>query len=446
MQKDKIKISDHFSYNRLLRFTVPSIIMMIFTSIYGVVDGLFVSNFTGKTSFAAINFIIPYTMILSAAGFMLGTGGNAYISKLLGEEKKNESKSVFSLIVFVTVISGIILTVIGEIFLRPVAVILGAQGQLLEDAVFYGRIVLCGTTLYMLQSEFQSLFSTDGKPKLGLTVTILSGLSNIILDWLLVGILKYGLTGAAVATVISMSVGGILPIFYFVFNKGDDLRFVKFKFDGRALIRICSNGMSEMVTNISMSTVSMLFNAQLLKISGEDGVAAYGVLMYVGFVFLSAFIGYSLGSAPITGFNYGAKNIPELKNIFKKSMTLIICFSVFMVAFSYLMSVPFSKIFTGYDDQLYQVTLDGFMIYSLSFLFAGIAIYSSSFFTALNNGLVSAIISFLRMFVFQVAAVLTLPVFFGIYGVWWSIVTAEFLAAAVSVIFLAANRKKYHYI
>lgn len=435
----------HFTYGKLLRFTVPSIIMMIFSSIYGVVDGLFVSNFAGKTTFAAINFIMPYLMLLSVGGFMLGTGGNAYISKLLGEGKPEKAREIFSLVIYTTLIGGIIICILGQIMIRPVAVLLGAEGEMLDNAVKYGRIVLAGGVPFMLQMEFQSLFNTAGKPKLGLGITIAAGVSNIILDALLITVFRLGYVGAAAATVIGMCIGGVLPMLYFVFDRSGTLHIVKPKFDGKALIQICTNGMSEMVTNISMSLVSMLFNTQLLRYAGENGVAAYGVLMYVNMIFLSAFIGYSMGCAPIIGFHYGSKNTDELKSLFSKSLKLIGIFALCMVGLSYALAVPLSKIFTGYDKALYELTVSGFMIYSLSFLFAGVPIFGSAFFTALSNGKVSALISFLRTLVFEMLCVLILPQFLGTKGIWLSIVFAEVLAALTACTAFMINKKKYGY-
>ena len=408
----------HFTYEKLLRFTVPSIIMMIFSSVYGVVDGLFVSNFAGKTAFAAINFIMPYLMLLSVGGFMLGTGGNAYISKLLGEGKSEKAREIFSLVIYTTLIGGLIVTILGLALIKPVAVLLGAEGQMLDDAVRYGRIVLAGGVPFMYQIEFQSLFSTAGKPELGLGITIAAGVANIVLDALLIAVFWLGYVGVAATAVIGMCIGGVLPVLYFVFNKSGTLYLVKTKFDGKALLNICTNGMSEMVTNISMPLVSMLFNTQLLKHAGYDGVAAYGVMMYVNMIFMSAFIGYSLGSAPIIGFHYGAGNTDELKSLFSKSMKLIGIFSLCMVGLSYALAVPLSKIFTGYDKVLYELTISGFMIYSQPFLFVGVPIFGSAFFTALSNGRVSALISFLRTLVFEMLCVLIPPQFLDTNGIW----------------------------
>lgn len=441
----KIQLSDHFSYKKLLRFTLPSIIMMIFTSIYSVVDGFFVSNFAGKTPFAAVNFIMPFLMILGAFGFMFGTGGSALISKTMGEGDKERAKRLFSLFIYVSAGCGVVIAVIGIIFIRPVAEFLGAEGAMLDDCIRYGRIVLIALPAFMLQFEFQSLFVTAEKPHLGLGVTIAAGVTNMMLDALFVAVFSLGLVGAAAATAISQCVGGIIPVFYFLCPNSSTLRLTRTKFDGRALFKACTNGVSELMSNISMSIVGMLYNMQLIKYAGENGVAAYGVLMYVNFIFLAAFIGYSVGTAPVIGYNYGSGNHSELKNLLKKSLRLIGIFSVVMVVAAEGLARPLAAMFVGYDSELFEMTLRGFIIYSFSFLFSGTAIFGSSFFTALNNGLISALISFLRTLVFQVAAVLIFPLIWGIDGIWMSIVAAELMAVGVTVMFLLMKRKKYHY-
>ena len=446
MREDTISLSHHFTYKKLLRYTLPSIVMMIFSSVYSIVDGLFVSNFAGKIPLAAINFIMPYLMILSAGGFMLGTGGNAYISKLLGEGKKEHARRIFSLIVCTTFIGGFILVIIGQIFLRPVGRLLGAQGEMLDNAVVYGRIVLCGGIPYMLQIEFQSLFNTAGKPKLGLAITVIAGVMNIVLDAVLIGGFQLGLIGAAAATTISMSFGGIVPVLCFFCDRKGDLYLVKPVWDGKALAQICWNGISEMVTNISMSLVSMLYNVRLLAVAGENGVAAYGVLMYVNMIFISAFIGYSLGTAPMIGFHFGAQNREELKSLLKKSAVILSAFAVAMVIISLALSAPLSRLFTAYDRALYEMTVHGFRIYAFSFAFAGIPIFGSSFFTALSNGKISAVISFLRTLVFQTGSVLILPLFLGLNGIWLSIVIGEALASAVAIAFILKNKERYGYL
>lgn len=441
----RIRLSDHFDYKTLLRYTYPSIIMMVFASIYGVVDGFFVSNFVGKTAFTAVNFIMPFLMILGSAGFMFGTGGGALIAKTMGEGKKEKANSLFSLIVYASAGCGILLAVLGLLLIRPLASALGAEGQLLEDSVTYGRIILMAIPAYMLQFEFQSLFATAEKPTLGLCVTVAAGLTNMVLDALFVAVLPFGLEGAAAATAVSQCVGGILPLVYFARPNNSALRLGRTRLDGRALVKTCVNGSSELMSNISMSVVSMLYNVQLLRYAGEDGVAAYGVLMYVSMVFQAVFIGYSVGTAPIIGYHYGAQNHGELKSLRKKSMVLIGVFAVVMFAASYALARPLSLLFVGYDEGLLRLTLHAFSIFSFSFLFSGYAIFGSSFFTALNNGLISAAISFMRTLVFQIAAVLIFPLFWKVDGIWLSIVAAEVMAVAVTALFLKLNQKKYQY-
>ncbi|WP_300846813.1 MATE family efflux transporter [uncultured Acetatifactor sp.] len=441
----KIQLSDSFDYKKLLRFTFPSIIMMVFTSIYGVVDGFFVSNFVGKTPFAAVNFIMPFLMILGTVGFMFGTGGSALIAITMGAGDKERAQRLFSLFIYVSAICGILIGALGIVVIRPVAAWLGAEGEMLDNCVVYGRIILAVLPALILQYEFQSFFITAEKPKLGLAVTVAAGVANMVLDALFVGVLRWGLVGAAAATAISQSVGGIIPLIYFGRPNTSLLRLTRTKFDGRALLKVCTNGSSELMSNISMSVVGMLYNIQLMKYAGEDGVAAYGVLMYVNMIFLAAFIGYSVGVAPVVGYHYGAGNHEELKGLLKKSLVLIGIFSVSMVILAEGLARPLALIFVGYDPELLDMTLRGFLVYSFSFLFAGLAIYGSSFFTALGNGLVSALISFLRTMVFQVAAVLIFPLIWGLDGIWFSIVAAELVAALVTVAFLAGKRKKYHY-
>ena len=445
MAKTEIRLSDHFTAGRLLRFTLPSIVMMIFTSIYGVVDGYFVSNFVGKTAFAAVNFIFPFLMILGTLGFMFGTGGSALVSCTLGARDNLRANRIFSLLIYVSILLGIVITVLGIVFLRPVAKLLGAEGRMLEDCVLYGRIILLALPAYILQMEFQSFFITAEKPQLGLWVTVASGVTNMVLDALLVGIFPLGLVGAALATALSQAVGGLIPLFYFSRPNSSLLQLGKTTFDAQALLRTCTNGCSELMSNVSMSLVSMLYNIQLLRYAGENGIAAYGTMMYVNMIFLAAFIGYSIGTAPVVGFHFGAQNHPELKGLLRKSLGIIAVFSVSMLGMGFLLARPLSHLFVGYDPELMELTVNGFYIFAFSFLFAGFAIFSSGFFTALNDGLTSALISFLRTLVFQIAAVLLLPLIWGINGIWWSIVIAEAMAVVVGCIFLVCKQKKYQY-
>ena len=419
--------------------------MLVFTSIYGVVDGFFVSNFVGKVPFTAVNFIMPVLMILGAFGFMFGTGGGALIAKTLGEGKPEKANGLFSLIVYVSAACGVVLGVLGMVSIRSAASALGAQGQLLEDSVAYARIVLMAVPAYILQFEFQCLFSTSEKPVLGLYVTIAAGCTNMVLDALFVAVLHWGLEGAAAATALSQFVGGAVPLIYFARPNGSLLRLGRADLDGRALWRACTNGASELMSNISMSVVSMLYNAQLLRYAGEDGVAAYGVLMYVSLVFQAVFIGYAVGTAPVIGYHYGAQHHEELRGLRRRSMAIVAVFAAAMFAAAQWLGRPLSLLFVGYDEGLLSMTVRAFSIFSFCFLFSGFAIFGSSFFTALNDGLVSAAISFLRTLVFQVAAVLLFPLVWGVDGIWLSIVAAEVLAVAVTAAFLWGLRKRYRY-
>lgn len=443
----RIQLSDHFTYSKLIRFTLPSIAMMIFTSIYGVVDGFFVSNFAGKTPFSAINIIWPFLMIMATVGFMFGTGGTAIVAKTFGEGNKEKANEYFSLFIYVAFALGVIFAIFGIVFIRPIAVLLGAEGELLENCVVYARIILTTLPFYVLQLLFQSFFPAAEKPQLGLAVTVSAGVTNMVLDAVLVTLLpqEYKLAGAAIATAMSQFVGGVIPLIYFFRKNSSILRLGKTNFDGRAILKACTNGSSEFMSNVSMSIVGMLYNIQLLKYAKENGVAAYGVMMYVSMIFSAAFIGYSIGTAPVISYHNGAQNYKELKGLFRKSLIIIGVFGIAMVAAAELLAIPLAKIFVGYDAELMALTVSGFRIFALSFIFMGFAIFSSGFFTALNDGLTSALISFLRTLVFQIAAVLLLPMIWGIDGVWISIVVAEVMAVVISAVFLVIRQKDYYY-
>lgn len=443
----KIQLSDHFTYGRLIRFTLPSIAMMIFTSIYSVVDGFFVSNFAGKTPFTAVNLIMPFLMIVSTVGLMFGTGGTAIVSKTMGEGKPDKANRYFSLFVYVAFVLGAVLAVLSIAFLRPIAQLMGAQGDLLENCLVYGRIILIALPFYVLQMLFQSFFVAAEKPQLGLAVTISSGVTNMVLDAVLVMLLpqQHKLAGAAVATAMSQLVGGVVPLFYFGRPNSSLLRMGKASFDGRAITKACLNGSSEFMSNISMSLVGMLYNLQLLKYAGENGVAAYGIMMYVSMIFSGTFMGYTIGTAPVIGYHDGAQNHSELHSLLRKSLIMLGTFGLAMVAAAELLAVPLARLFVGYDAELMQLTVSGFRVFALSFVFMGYGIFGSGFFTALNDGLTSALISFLRTLVFQTAAALLLPLLFGIDGVWFSIVVAEVMATLLTALFLVLKQKKYLY-
>ena len=445
MPKLNIQLSDHFTYGRLLRFVMPSIVMMVFTSIYGVVDGFFVSNFTGKTAFASINLIMPFIMVLGGMGFMIGTGGTALVSKVLGEGDPERANRYFSMMILFTLGLGAVLSAIGVIFMPQVAELLGATEEMLADCVLYGRIVTGFTVAFMLQNVFQSFLIAAEKPKLGLIVTVAAGVTNMVLDAVFVGVLRWGVAGAAIATGLSQCVGGVLPLVYFLRPNSSRLRLRGTRLEVRAILQACGNGSSELMSNISSSLVSVLYNFQLLRYIGEDGVSAYGVLMYVQFVFVAIDIGYAIGCAPIISFHYGAGNHAELKNMLRKSSILMGLSGVGLAVLSYVCAAPLSKIFVGYDEGLMALTVHAFRLLSPAFLLAGFCIFISSFFTALNDGLTSAIVSFLRTLVFRTGCVIVMPMLWDVDGIWWSMLTADALAFVVSVAFVVGKRKKYHY-
>lgn len=440
-----ISLSEHFTYPKLLRFTLPSMGMLLFTSIYSVVDGFFVSNYVGKTPFAALNIIFPFVMILGSLGFMLGTGGSALVAKTLGEGNPKRANSIFSMLVYVGLGLSALLAAVGLPLLPKISVMLGADSSMIDYCVKYGAILLIALPAFLLQNMFQALLVTAGKPELGLKVTVAAGVTNAVLDWLFMAVFEWGLTGAALATAIGQVVGGVLPLVYFAMPNGSNLRLGSTRLDLRALARVSLNGSSELVTNVSMSFVTILYNLQLMRFLGEDGVAAYGVVMYINFFFIALFLGYSMGVSPVVSYHYGAGNRSELHNLFRKSLVILMTSAVAMVAAAELSAEWLSRLFVGYDEGLTRLTRHAFAIYSISFIFAPIGIFGSAFFTALNNGVISALLSFGRMFLFQAATILLLPRLMGVEGIWWAIVAAEALSVVLTLWLFSANRRRYGY-
>ena len=442
----KISLSEHFDYKKLIKFTIPTIIMMIFTSIYGVVDGIFVSNIVGSNAFASVNLIMPFIMILGSIGFMVGTGGSALVSKTFGEGNNEKANKIFSMLIYFLIIVGIVLTILGFIFIEPIAKVLGADSSTLTNCIVYGRVLLVALIPFFLQNSFQSFLVVAEKPTMGLIISIIAGITNMILDFLFIYIFKLGVFGAALATGISQLIGGIIPFIYFMRKNPTQLKLVKVNFDKKALLQSCANGSSEMLTNVSTSLVNMLYNMQLMKLVGADGVVAYGIIMYISFIFSGTYIGYSIGIAPIVGYHYGSDNKDELKNLFKKSLTLIGIVSISMTFLAELLSRPLASIFVSYDKNLLDMTTTAIRLFSLSYIISGFNVFASSFFTALNNGFVSALISFLRTLVFQISMIFLLPLLWNLSGIWLAVVFAEILALIVSIICFVKYRKRYKYI
>ncbi|MCM1160280.1 MAG: MATE family efflux transporter [Roseburia sp.] len=443
--KPRIQLSDHFTYNRLLRFVISPVLMMICTSLYSIVDGFFVSNFVGKTPFAAVNLVMPVCMGLGTIGMMIGTGGSAVVSQALGEGKREQANQYFSMLVYFSIILSILLSALGFIFARPISAALGAEDKLLENCVVYSRLLFVSLTFFVLQNIFQSFFVTAEKPSLSLKMSIIAGLANMIFDFLFIAVFHWGIAGAAIATGIGQLAGGLIPVIYFARKNDSLLRLTKAGFDKRILLKTFGNGSSEMVTNLSTSLVNILYNFQLMKLAGENGVAAYGIIMYVNFIFMAIFFGYSIGSAPIIGYHYGAANHAELKNLFCKSLILMGGSGFLLAVLAEILTVPLVTLFANYDADLFAMTCRGFRLYSLAFSIMGINVWGSAFFTALGDGFVSAAISFLRTLLFQIIVLLILPVLLGIDGIWLAITVAELLALLFTITFFAVNRKKYHY-
>lgn len=441
-----IQLSEHFSYIKLMRFTIPTIAMMIFTSIYGAVDGLFVSNIVGSEAFAGVNLIIPALMMLGSVGFMIGTGGSALVSKTIGEGNKKLANRYFSMLIYFLLIVGIVLSILGNVFIRQISELLGAKGEMVDICSTYGRTLLCSLPFFMLQNCFQSFLVVAEKPAMGLCVSVIAGLSNMVLDFLFIYVFRLGVFGAALATAISEFVGAAIPLIFFIRKNNSPLKLIKTKLELKPILRTCSNGSSEMVTNISMSLVNMLYNLQLVKFAGYDGVVAYGIIMYVGFIFSGTYLGYCVGVAPIVGYHYGAANTAELKNLFKKSLFLLSSAAVVLTACAELLSSVLAGIFVGYNQDLHNMTTNAIQLFALSYIISGINIFASAFFTALNNGLVSAVISFMRTLVFQIAFIFILPELLGLNGIWLAVVGAEICSLIISVSFFVANRKKYKYV
>ena len=441
-----IRLSDHFTYRRLLRFTLPSIVMMVFTSVYGVVDGLFVSNFVGTTAFAAVNLVMPFIMVLGGVGAMLGTGGGALVAKTLGEGNTHRAQRYFTMMMRLMVISGVLLSVLGIACIRPVAYLFGATDAMIDDCAVYGTLVLVFNAPLLMQYAFQSFLVTAEKPRLGLLVTVLAGVTNMALDALFIAVFGWGVAGAALATGLSQCVGGLVPLFFFMSKRNNTaLRFQKTKFELRPILKACGNGASEMMSSISGSITGILYNRQLMAYAGENGVAAYGVIMYASFIFIGVFMGYSSGSAPIVGYHYGAGNHQELKSMLRKSLRLVVASGVAMTAAGLLLAAPLASVFVGYDAELLAMTIRALRICFTVFTVMGVNVYASSFFTALNDGGVSAAISFLRSLLLPAATILILPRLFGLDGIWYSLPAGEALALFVSIGFLAAKRRMYRY-
>lgn len=442
----QINLSDHFDYSRLLRFTLPSIAMVVFTSIYGVVDGFFVANYAGKQAFAAVNLSYPVIMILGTLGMMFGSGGSALVAAAQGRGRKKLANDYFSLITYSAFISGVVLVALFWFLLEPLMKLMGATGGLLENSVLYGHVMMISLPAFILQSMFQILFITAGKPKLGFCITVGAGVANMVLDFVLVGILGYGLVGAGIATVVSEFFGGVAPLFYFFHDNGSTLRLKRTRWVPEALFKTCFNGSSELLSGISSSLIGALYNFQLMKFVGENGVAAFGVVMYLTFIFCDIFVGYCNGVAPIISNHFGANDKDELRNLFKRCVVIIAILGVALFTIAEMSAPILARFFVGQDSDLFEMTQHACRIVSFCFLLSGFGIFGSSLFTALNNGVLSAIISVGRSVVFGTMTVMLLPIFFGVDGIWLAVWATEIASIIVVIYFVIRKRKNYGYL
>lgn len=439
-----INLKEHFDSRKIIKFTLPTIIMTLFTSIYGIVDGIFVSNIINSNAFASINLIMPFTLILGSIGFMFGTGGSALVSKILGENESKKAKEYFSVLIYSLIIIGVIISIISFIFMKPIATFLGAKDELLEMSMLYGKILMFSLPFLFLQNCFQSFMIVAERPKIGLVISLISGISNMILDYIFIYLFKFGIIGAGGATAISQFIGGIIPLVYFGRKNTTTLKLVKTKLLIKPIINTCYNGLSEMVSNISYSIVNILFNLQIMKYIGVNGIVAYGIINYVSFIFISVYLGFSTGAIPIISYHYGAKNKDEIKNLLKIGVRILFVVSIILTLIAEIFSKIFASIFVAYDTELLKLSTTAFRLFSVSYLISWFNLYVSSFFTALNDGRTSAVISFSRAFVGQIIMILVLPILFGINGLWLAATFSEIISLFISLIFLIKYKDKYN--
>jgi len=443
----KIELQGHYGYGRLVRTMLPSIATMIVSSIYSIADGLFVSNYAGSTAFAAMNIIWPGIQILAVFGLMVGAGGSALVSKTLGEGDQDKACRIFSMLTRITMLAGIAMAFLFFILMKPLTWVLGAEGGMIQMATTYGRIIVITLPLYMIQMMFQPFFMVAEKPELGTQISIICGVVNIVLDALFIIVFRLGLIGAALGTAISIATGGLFSLIWFLSKRNKThLQFRKnVKTEWKHVGKSCSNGLSEYVGNVALSVVSICYNLQLMKYIGESGVAAYGILMYLGFVFAAVFIGYNLSVTQIIAFNYGERNHTELRSLLHKSIILISVGGVIMTTVAETAAAPLARFFVGYDESICILTIRAIRIYMLSFLICGLNMFASAWFTALNNGIISAISAFVRTFIFELGCVFILPTFFGVDGIWNAVNVAEVCALLFSAFLITAFSKKYGY-
>ena len=432
-----IELAGHYTHRRIVRSVLPSIGMVLVTSIYSIVDGFFVANFAGKPGFAAVNLTFPAIMMIGSLGLMIGTGGAALVAKIKGEGYPEKANRVFTMLVQFCLALGVVMGVALAIGAPAVARWLGADAPMMDECVTYIRLNMIGMPGFVLQCAFQSFYMAAERPQLGTLMSVVAGVTNVVLDAILVWALGLGVTGAAIATTAGCLVGGLFPLFYFSsrHNRGT-LRIVPTRILWPYIGKACTNGLSEYVGSIAMNIVTMCYNLQLMRYLGEDGVSAYGVVMYIAFIFAAVFIGYNIGITPIIGYHYGADDLHEQRSLFYKSLSIIGVLGVLMTLSAELFAGPLARVFVGYDKALTALTIRAMRLYMLAFLINGINMFVSALFTGLNNGVVSAVASFTRTLVFEMACVWLLPVLLGIDGIWVAWPIAEVLALFLCAILI----------
>ena len=439
----EIKLSDHFSCAKLLLFAIPTIGMIMISITYDVVDGYFVSNYIGKTAFSAVNIIYPFQLLLSMVGYMFGSGGSALIAAELGDGNQQNARLYFTAIIKAAAAIGVVLAVAGVLLLRPVAVMIGATPEILEYGLPYGRTLFLFLPIMILGYTFQSILITAEKPKLGLYISLGNLFSNALLDWLFVAVFKWGMVGAAVATGIGACLNGLVPLIYFARPNSSPLHFCKGRVQVKPLLKACGNGSSEMVNDMSTSLIFVLYNYQLLRMLGEDGVAAYGVTVFVEGIFAAVFYGLAMQATSIVGYHFGAKNYPELKSLLKNGIILNFISGILMFVLAQVSAPLISRIYVGYDETVYRLSVHAMRMYAFAFLLQGFNEYASAYFTGLNNGLVSGILAFTRTFLIQTVMILVLPLLLGTDGLWLAQAATEVFAAVIAIVFFITRKHEY---
>ena len=437
-------LDQKWSAGSLLRFAFPTIVMMIFMGLYTIVDTIFVAQFVNTDALSSINIVCPIINITVGLGTMIATGGNAIVSRKMGAGENQEAKEDFTLLILTGAVIGFLILLGGTIWIDKIVYALGASDLLFPYCKDYLMVLFLFIPANILQTLFSNLFVTAGKPTLGLALAVLAGIANIVFDYVFIVLLQMGIKGAAIGTGIGYMIPSIIGTVFFLMKRSE-LHFCKPNMDASVLLKSCSNGVSELVSQCSAAVTTFLFNVTMMKLLGEDGVAAITVLIYSQFLLTTLYIGFSMGTAPVVSYNYGSGNVKQLKKTVRICFSFIAGISIFVFLFSLLGGESIAKVFAENNRNVFEITKNGFSIFSFSFLFSGCNIFSSALFTALSNGKASATISFLRTFGFITVSLLVLPRFLEVTGVWLAVPFAELFTLMLTVYLLCRHRKQYNY-